>query len=168
MRPTGRGGYEEEARLEAQPEPAEYEEAQAELEVGVAEKKLPRGNGIIGSSYLDPVAHQVTDAVRSLLENHPAVLASAMMADLGLPAIASSAAAVLMRQWIKRHVPTTQIEEISTLASAVIGDKDKAVKWLSEPNPAMDNRPPIDLVGEKDGYERVKNLLLRIEYGVLA
>lgn len=74
----------------------------------------------------------------------------------------------LEEAWIKGHLPADEIEEISTLASAVIGDKSKATQWLSEPNLATDNRAPIDLIGEKDGYERVKNLLLRIEYGVLA
>ncbi len=78
------------------------------------------------------------------------------------------ATAELVQRWMQNHAPTTQIEEISILASAVIGDRDKATKWLSESNPAMDNRPPIDLIGEKDGYDRVKNLLLRIEYGALA
>jgi uncharacterized protein (DUF2384 family) len=69
---------------------------------------------------------------------------------------------------MESHVPTGQIKEISILASAVIGDRDRATKWLSESNPATDNRPPIDFIGEKDGYDRVKNLLLRIEYGALA
>jgi hypothetical protein len=74
----------------------------------------------------------------------------------------------LIRHWIETHVPTTQIEEITVLASAILDGKDKAVKWLSQPNAATDDRAPIDLIGEKEGFERVKNLLLRIEYGVLA
>jgi hypothetical protein len=74
----------------------------------------------------------------------------------------------LVRHWIKTHVPTAQIEEITALAYTVIEDEDQAVRWLSEPCLATDNRPPIDLIGEKNGFERVKNLLLRIEYGVLA
>lgn len=82
--------------------------------------------------------------------------------------VVGSPIAVLAQNWIKGHLPATEIEEISTLATAVIGDKNKATQWLSEPNIATDNRAPIDLLGEKDGYERVKSLLLRIEYGALA
>lgn len=82
--------------------------------------------------------------------------------------IESRAAKVLVQEWAKRHAPTDQIEEISTLASVVIGDPQRALRWLSEPNLAIDNRSPIDLIGEKDGSERVKNLLLRAEFGVLA
>jgi hypothetical protein len=74
----------------------------------------------------------------------------------------------LFLRWIISHVPTAEIEEITALASAVLEGRDKAVKWLSEPNLATDSRPPIDLIGEQQGFERVKNLLLRIEFGVLA
>ena len=70
--------------------------------------------------------------------------------------------------WIAAHLPTSQIEEILKLAAAVLGDREKAAKWLSRPRLALDNRAPIHLIGEKDGFERVQHLLLRIEYGVLA
>jgi hypothetical protein len=78
------------------------------------------------------------------------------------------AAESLLKQWISSHTPVQQIREMETLAEMVIGDKQEAVKWLSEPNPATDDKAPIDLLGDQAGYERVKNLLLRIEYGVLA
>jgi putative toxin-antitoxin system antitoxin component (TIGR02293 family) len=74
----------------------------------------------------------------------------------------------LWERWIAEHLPTSQIEEILSLAAAVIGDRERAAEWLSEPNPALDNRSPLNLIGEKDGFDRVKHLLLRIEYGVLA
>lgn len=80
----------------------------------------------------------------------------------------TEAAQRLYEKWIEGHLPTSQIAESLTLATAVIGDRDKAAEWLSRPNLALDNRAPIDLIGEKDGFERVKHLLLRIEYGVLA
>jgi hypothetical protein len=81
--------------------------------------------------------------------------------------VGNSAVVTLAQMWITRHLPAAEIEDISTLASAVIGDKRKATQWLSEPNNATDNRAPIDLIGERDGYERVKSLLMRVEYGVL-
>ena len=42
-----------------------------------------------------------------------------------------------------------------------------AASWLREPNLAMDDQRPIDLLGTEEGFHRVKNLLLRIQYGVL-
>jgi Protein of unknown function (DUF2384) len=74
----------------------------------------------------------------------------------------------LLGCWIDAHIPTAQIEQITALATMVLEDRDKAVQWLSAANPATDDRAPIELIGEPQGFERVKNVLLRIEYGVLA
>ncbi len=74
----------------------------------------------------------------------------------------------LLGYWVNAHVPTAQIIEITSLATEVLEAHEKAVKWLSDPNPATDGRAPIELIGEPQGFERVKNLLLRIEHGVLA
>ena len=74
----------------------------------------------------------------------------------------------LVRHWIESHLPAAQIEEITSLATAIFEDESKAVRWLSRINVATDDRPPLDLIGEENGYARVKNLLLRIEHGVLA
>ena len=78
------------------------------------------------------------------------------------------ATAVLLQKWISSHAPTAEIEGLLNLASFVIGDRDWAQKWLSELALALDNRSPIELIGEKEGFERIKTLLMRIECGVLA
>jgi putative toxin-antitoxin system antitoxin component (TIGR02293 family) len=59
-------------------------------------------------------------------------------------------------------------EDMSRLAEEVFGDKETALNWLHQPNLAIDDRAPIDLLQTPDGCDRVKNLLLRIKYGVLA
>jgi antitoxin StbD len=61
-----------------------------------------------------------------------------------------------------------QIEEVTQLANLVFGDNSVATSWLREPNLATDNQSPISLLGTVDGFDRVKDLLLRIQYGVLA
>jgi putative toxin-antitoxin system antitoxin component (TIGR02293 family) len=63
---------------------------------------------------------------------------------------------------------SVKVHAIEHLAEAVFGDKEVATSWLREPNLATDNKPPVDLLGATEGYERVINLLLRIEYGILA
>lgn len=62
----------------------------------------------------------------------------------------------------------TALSELEGLAEHVFGDKYVASSWLRQANLATDNVPPLDLIGTRTGFERVKNLLLRIEYGVLA
>jgi putative toxin-antitoxin system antitoxin component (TIGR02293 family) len=64
--------------------------------------------------------------------------------------------------------PTDQIESVMELAACVFEDQEVAKDWLNEPNLATDNKPPIALLGTKDGLLRVETLLHRIEYGVLA
>lgn len=54
------------------------------------------------------------------------------------------------------------------LASSIFGDRQVAKEWLSEPNLATDNKPPVALLGSDSGLLRVQTLLHRIEYGVLA
>jgi putative toxin-antitoxin system antitoxin component (TIGR02293 family) len=74
----------------------------------------------------------------------------------------------LEESWINAHLPKTEIAEIKELSERVFDDKEVATAWLRQPNLATDDKPPIELLGTSDGFERVKNLLLRIQYGVLA
>ena len=74
----------------------------------------------------------------------------------------------LIDAWITSHLPVDQIEEVTQLANVVFGDNTVATSWLRNPNLATDNQSPVSLLGTSDGFERVKNLLLRIQYGVLA
>jgi uncharacterized protein (DUF2384 family) len=55
---------------------------------------------------------------------------------------------------------------VRILAEKVLGGNVNI--WFRTPNPATHDRAPQDLVGNLDGLDFVKNLLLRIEYGVLA
>ena len=75
---------------------------------------------------------------------------------------------LLADTWVHGHLPKQQINDIRTLAEEALGDPATALSWLCEPNMATDDRPPIQLLGTPEGFDRVKNLLLRIQYGVLA
>jgi putative toxin-antitoxin system antitoxin component (TIGR02293 family) len=48
------------------------------------------------------------------------------------------------------------------------GDDRKAKSWLSTPNPALDDQPPICLVGTEEGTRRVDEVLTRIDYGMFS
>ena len=64
---------------------------------------------------------------------------------------------------MKRHSGT---QRILRLATAVLGSKSEALRWLEAPAMALDQRRPIDLVETRDGEALVTTLLNRIEYGV--
>lgn len=106
-------------------------------------------------------ARQATEAALEAAKNFERIRFPAGFSDTFVPP-------ALFEHWVKAHAPTNQIHRINALAISVIGDEVRALNWLKEPNPATDNRAPIELLGEPQGYERVTNLLLRIEYGVLA
>lgn len=62
---------------------------------------------------------------------------------------------------------TIEIEAAMRLATEVFEDPRVAEKWLKEPNLGTDNLPPLGLLETRGGFDRVKLLLQRIEYGVL-
>lgn len=64
---------------------------------------------------------------------------------------------------MKRH---SGAQRILRLATAVLGSKSEALKWLEAPAMALDQRRPIDLVETPDGEASVRRLLNRIEYCV--
>lgn len=58
--------------------------------------------------------------------------------------------------------------EITTLAERVLGTLDLAERWLEAPAIALDGKRPLDLLTSAPGIEAVKDLLIRMEYGVYA
>lgn len=51
-------------------------------------------------------------------------------------------------------------------ASEVLGSKELAERWISQPARGLDGLAPIDLIPNAIGYELVDNLLARMDYGV--
>jgi putative toxin-antitoxin system antitoxin component (TIGR02293 family) len=60
------------------------------------------------------------------------------------------------------------IASIYALASAVLGSHEAGIGWMSEPQFAFANRPPLDLLSTELGRGQVRELLNQIEYGILA
>lgn len=57
-------------------------------------------------------------------------------------------------------------DEIATLAAKVLGSPTLADRWLQRPAIALDGRRPADLLATEQGAQSVRELLMRIEYGV--
>jgi len=51
-------------------------------------------------------------------------------------------------------------------AAVVLGSRDLAEQWLNKRARGLDYQPPCSLVNDDHGYQRVRNYLGRIEYGV--
>lgn len=58
------------------------------------------------------------------------------------------------------------IEKVLSEAVRVLRDETLARRWLSSPIIGLDNRRPIDHLTSIAGYERVKDTLGKLEYGL--
>lgn len=56
--------------------------------------------------------------------------------------------------------------DIYALAFEVFGAREKANRWMREPNVSLGGDTPLDLLKTASGAELVENILLRIAHGV--
>lgn len=51
-------------------------------------------------------------------------------------------------------------------AEAVLHSREKAVKWLHTPNRALEDETPLSMLDTDIGYQRIRDILGRLEHGV--
>lgn len=68
------------------------------------------------------------------------------------------------------HPPTTPDyrARILALAETVMGDRQKALSWLTSPKRSLGNEAPIDLLDTEPGARAVEELLYSIDEGYFA
>jgi putative toxin-antitoxin system antitoxin component (TIGR02293 family) len=59
-----------------------------------------------------------------------------------------------------------RLARILAFAGDMIGNPEKAARWLQTPNIALEGSRPIELLDTDTGVEAVRNVLGRIAYGV--
>ncbi len=59
-----------------------------------------------------------------------------------------------------------RLARIAARAVEVLGDEDKASRWLHRPNRVLAGEPPVALLDTDLGARQVEDVLGRIEYGV--
>jgi len=58
--------------------------------------------------------------------------------------------------------------DISTLATRVFGDAERAEAWLTRPNASLSGQRPLDLVKDELGASVVREMLEQIDHGIFA
>lgn len=58
--------------------------------------------------------------------------------------------------------------DISTLATRVFGDAERAEVWLTRPNTSLSGQRPLDLVKDELGTAVVREMLEQIDHGIFA
>jgi len=59
-----------------------------------------------------------------------------------------------------------RVARVAASAEAVLGDRQKAGRWLQKPNRALGGAVPLDLLGSDLGAGQVETVLGRVEHGV--
>lgn len=69
-------------------------------------------------------------------------------------------------QVVTEHI--LHLAEVAARGTEVFGDRDIFLPWLRQPNPALADRAPMDLLSSRFGVEMVLDELGRIEHGVFS
>ena len=56
---------------------------------------------------------------------------------------------------------------ISVHAGEVFANQEKAIHWLHSPNPSLEGKTPLAAAQTDQDHQEVKDVLVRIEHGVL-
>jgi uncharacterized protein (DUF2384 family) len=57
---------------------------------------------------------------------------------------------------------------VSARAGEVFHNRDMALKWLRQANPALAGRTPLQVIGRPEGRAEVEDLLGQIQHGIFA
>jgi uncharacterized protein (DUF2384 family) len=63
--------------------------------------------------------------------------------------------------------PAKSASELVRYAETVFGDADKAERWLSKPKVFLDGKTPRGVMDSPSGREKIDEMLVRIEYGMI-
>ena len=61
-----------------------------------------------------------------------------------------------------------RIARITSLAEEVLGNEDKAARWLRKPKQRFDGRSPFEVLRTEAGGRLVEEILLQLDYGFFA
>jgi putative toxin-antitoxin system antitoxin component (TIGR02293 family) len=70
---------------------------------------------------------------------------------------------------VSKRLRTREAESLILMrALEVFGDSERAIQWMRENNPALNNVPPVRVIQSEEGQHNVLNILGRIQHGVIS
>jgi putative toxin-antitoxin system antitoxin component (TIGR02293 family) len=131
-----------------------------------------------GSRVLGSRAKNTDDWMRLIESGLPAEAAEVLKERIGLddPSVAATLG-ISIRTLARARASHARFDAVVSdrlyrlarlvaIARAVLEHDDRAVQWLTQPQPGLGNRRPIDVARNEPGAREVENLLIRIEHGV--
>jgi putative toxin-antitoxin system antitoxin component (TIGR02293 family) len=58
------------------------------------------------------------------------------------------------------------MQEVSNLVEETLGDREKAVRWLTKPHQELGDKMPLQLLQTEEGRQEVRTILGKIEHGI--
>ena len=117
------------------------------------------------------------DLVARLRSGLPYPVLEAICRDFGLdlkeiaPILGIPWTTLMRRRRARRFRPDEsdrvyRVARIATMAAAVLEGKERAARWLREPNRALGGQVPLTMLDTDVGARQVESVLGRIEHGV--
>lgn len=125
-------------------------------------------------------AWDLPTAAEKVLEGFPIETLISLQARLGLTARELASTLLMTPRTLTRRtqraerLPVDESERVYRLArlfedaARVLGGEEEARAWMREPNYALGEAVPLDLVRTQPGAELVRRVLGQIEYGIFA
>jgi hypothetical protein len=66
-----------------------------------------------------------------------------------------------------RPLGESRILSLTAYAGEIFGSRQKALRWLSEPHPALGGQTPLEAAATDQGFQEAEDILGRLEYGVI-
>ena len=130
-----------------------------------------------GKKALTERLSDTEDLRKLLIQGFPYAPFESVLKRLGLPRVRVGKALglperTLARRKQEKKFPSLESErifrflQVAAHAIQTIGDDEKAARWLTKPNRALDANIPLDLLETPIGAAQVDEILTRIEHGL--
>ena len=135
-------------------------------------------NVLGGRKVLGKTVKKPDDLARLIRQGLPADAVTALAEKLDVPNAAVSKKVGIAQRTLTRRLGqgarltpsesdrTARVARVYAHAVEMIGDEEKAARWLRTPNRALGGERPLDQLDTDVGAREVENILGRIAYGV--
>lgn len=121
----------------------------------------------------------LNELIQEIRQGLPPAVIDALMDTYGLTAkdlakpLGVSLSTIKRRHQKERLNPVVsdhlyRVANVLTLATDILGDRHKVLRWLNKPNRALNGNTPMSRLDTHIGYEQVEDILFRIEHGIAA
>lgn len=80
----------------------------------------------------------------------------------------SASAEALERKQLAERARSARLAEVLDIAIPIFGDRERAIRWLSQPKRRLGGKTPKSLLASNEGIASVIEFLRAAQYGLLS